>query len=250
MMARWLVASLCLAVLGCGGERKDKLQTCEHKSMGDQTGARGGAQVRVTGFVAHDRKTGVDVPIDLRLLDPNGLPFAPNVLIRLPHEIALQVRDGDVQGEHRYEVLLGPYYPRDELGIGEVHTSAATASVQVGFIVVMGKLPLAQSKWVDTSSETTQWGIWIERAEKGGPEQHLVFNLEPKGSHAPIRVNLRLNPLPEPEKLMPGEYFEATASTLTRRRLPDWRADYMLKRARLAGLPVQESAATARGSDE
>ncbi len=244
MTTRLILAGLCISgVLGCGGDRNTTLHPHRPGPGVRPTTAREGAEVRVTGFIAHDRKTGADVPIDLRALDPDGLLFAPNMPVRLPHEITLRVHDVDAKGEHRYDVLLGPYYPREEFGVGEVHTTTATASVQVGYVVVIGKLPLAQSRWVDTSSDTTQWGIWIEPGEGGRGERHLVFNLEPSNSTAVVYVNLRQAPHPKPEQLRHDEFIEATATTLTRHKLPDWRADYMLQRARLAALPVQTTAA-------
>jgi hypothetical protein len=144
-------------------------------------------EIFLTGFVLKNSSTGQDVLIDLTAGQSPGAPLAPNLPLMFQHEAKLHIRH-NVEGKlHDYHVLMGADPDGDAYTAGQVKTSAAAMCPQVGWIIMIGQLPVAQTDLVSTTPDGTAMAVRL-RQQTG---QHYVYNLEPGGSRSVVRVDAK-----------------------------------------------------------
>ena len=155
-------------------------------------------QIFLTGFVLRNSITGQDALIDLTAGQSPGVALAPNLPLLFQHEAKLHIRH-DVEGKlHDYQVLMGADPEGDAYAAGQVKTSAAAMCPQVGWIIMIGQLPVAQTDLVSTTPDGTAMAVRIQQ-QTG---QHYVYNLEPAGSKSVVRVDAKGQTV----SLQPGMY--------------------------------------------
>ncbi len=162
-------------------------------------------EIYLTGFVQRNA-AGQDTLVDLTLTHPSGESVAANSPLSFEHEAKLHIRD--VQGSqiHDYDVLVGPDF---ETGTGmdfQVRTSAATLNIIIGWALLIGQWPLAETDLVSTSPSGTFMAVRVQRS----PRQDYVYNLEPATSLSIVNVVTASQTV----SLSPGTYVVVTPSAV------------------------------------
>jgi hypothetical protein len=177
-----LAWSVLLVLLGAGCARGPHAgRPARHKAGALPPPTR---EIYLTGYVQHDDVTGQDTLVDLTVGQPNGQPIAPNTPLSYEHEAMLHIRDVQTCAVHDYHVLVGPDFESGAPVACKVKTSTATLDLTIGWAMLVGQLPVAETDQVSTSPEGTLMAVRVQKT----PDQHYVYNLEPPSSCSAVKV--------------------------------------------------------------
>jgi hypothetical protein len=141
------------------------------------------AEIYLTGLVQRDA-SGQDTFDDLTVGQPNGVGLTPNSPLSFAHEAKLHIHDEQDSAVHDYAVLVGPDYETGATSEFQVKTSAATLNLIIGWAMLLGELPIAETDLVSTSPQGTRMAVRVQQT----PRQHYVYNLEPATSQSIVNV--------------------------------------------------------------
>ncbi|MFH1746812.1 MAG: hypothetical protein ABIG44_07175 [Planctomycetota bacterium] len=237
-MVTMLMALVSMVTSGCCQQTPgDKVRARQAVTPRAATKKPATAQIHMTGFIVHNPVSGQDIHVDLTAAGGNGVAILANNPIRLPYEIILDVFH-DVEGRlHDYDVFASRDPKQDPYLNIEIKTSDATPEVTCGWIIVVGRWPLAQTKWVSGSAPGSGFVVRIENNPDPNLVRHYVYNI-----HSTSVVNVEWLGHDEFVTVPPGMYvvFKADTSTLP---TPQHNKgvkflDYVRSRAAIAGFSL------------